>query len=307
MGTPHFAVQPLRYLVLNGYEIAAVYTRADRPAGRGRVVASSPVKTAAQEMGLAVRQPATMKGRDVLAELAGLKPDAIVVCAYGQILPRSVLDLPACGGINVHPSLLPRHRGAAPIPAAILAGDDFTGVSIMLMDEGMDTGPVLAQAQIAIASHDTAGSLGDKLSSLSAMLLLETLTAWSRREIRPRPQDGARATYSRPLTKEQGEIDWRWPALEISRRVRAFHPWPGCYTKWGGKQLKISAARPVPGSGPCTPGTVLALGGPAGAPGICTGDGVLGIGEVQLEGKRVVTGADFLRGQRNFVGAVLPD
>ncbi len=306
MGTPEFAVPSLEHLILNQYQVVAVYTQPDKTAGRRRSLASSPVKRSAINWKLPVMQPASLRGGEVVAQLAGLHPDVIVVAAFGQILPQSVLDIPAYGCINIHPSLLPKFRGASPVAAAILAGDEFTGVSIMLMDRGLDTGPVLARAQIPISAYDTTGSLTGKLSLIAAQLLLEVLTFWSRGELTPQPQNEAEATYSTVLSKKGGEIDWHLSAVEIWRRVRAFHPWPGCYTTWQGRQLKIIEAVPLSGEGTIGVGQVVALNKEGVAFGINTGDGVLGILRVQLEGKRVMFAAEFLRGQRQFIGAVLP-
>ena len=247
MGTPEFAVACVEHLILNQYQVVAVYTQPDKLAGRGRSLVSSPVKRAAQTWKLPVMQPVSLKGVEVVAQLASFHPDVIVVAAFGQILPRSVLDIPHYGCINVHPSLLPRFRGASPVAAAILAGEELTGVSIMLMDTGLDTGPILARAQIPISGKDTTGSLTAKLSQIAARLLQEVLVCWARGEITPQAQDEAEASYSGSITKEEGEIDWHLPAMDIWRRVRAFHPWPGCYTRWQGRQLKIIEAVPLPG------------------------------------------------------------
>jgi methionyl-tRNA formyltransferase len=305
MGTPEFAVLPLESLTNNGYEIIAVYTQPDKAAGRGRVMEESVVKKAALRLNLNVLQPANLKSAEVRIHLAGLKPDAIVVAAFGQILPQSVLEIPPSGCINIHPSLLPKYRGVAPVPAAILNGDEFTGVSIMLMDKGVDTGPLLSRAQIPILPQDTGGSLLGKLSRISAQLLLDTLPRWSGKEIKPQLQNDANATYTKMLTKEAGEIDWKLPAMEIWRRVRAYQPWPGCYTQWRGKQLKIIEAVPLADEGIDKPGSVVAIEESAAAFGIVCGDGILGMLKVQLEGKKVVAAGEFLRGQREFLGTVL--
>jgi len=310
MGTPEFAVHPLESLVINQYEVVAVYTQPDKPAGRGRAMVSSPLKGVALDYELPVVQPAGFKGPEVVAQLADLHPDVIIVAAYGHILPKAVLDIPTYGCINIHPSLLPKYRGVSPVAAAILAGDEFTGVSIMLMDEGVDTGPVLARAQIPISVRDTTGSLTARLSVIAAQLLLEVLTCRSGDGLKPRPQDEDGATYSGPISREEGEVDWSLSAVEIWRRVRAFQPWPGCYTRWRGKQLKIIEAVPMPGEGALETGRVIALNPEverSEAPfGICTGDGILGVLRVQLEGKRAMSAAEFLRGQRQFIGAILP-
>lgn len=306
MGTPEFAVPSLEHLILNNYEVVAVYTQPDRPAGRGRAVVSSLVKEAALRWQLPVVQPDSLKSAAAVSQLADFRPDAIVVAALGQILPQSVLDVPAYGCINVHPSLLPKFRGASPVAAAILSGDEFTGVSIMLLDAGMDTGPVLVRAAVPVSTWDDTGSLTGKLSLVAAHLLQEALTSWLRHEIIPRPQNEAEATYTAQIAKEAGEIDWHLSATEIWRRVRAYYPWPGCYTTWLGKQLKIIEAVPLSEKGVFEAGRVVALPGHGAVPGIGTGDGVLRVLKVQLEGKRAMPAAEFLRGQRDFIGAVLP-
>jgi len=309
MGTPEFAVPSLEQLILSEYQVVAVYTQPDKAAGRGRSPGSSPVKRTAISWNLPVVQPVSFKEAEVVAQLASFQPDVIVVAAFGQILPKSVLDIPAYGCINIHPSLLPEFRGASPVAAAILAGREFTGVSIMVMDKGLDTGPILARAQISISAGDTAGSLTAKLSLLAARLLLEVLPCWLRGELSPRPQDEAEATYSRILSKQEGEIDWQLSAVDIWRRVRAFHPWPGCYTRWQGKKLEIIEAVALPGpshSGRIEVGQVVALNKEGAVLGVNTGHGILGILRIQLEGKRAMSAAEFLRGQRQFIGAILP-
>lgn len=308
MGTPEFAVPSLKGLVLDGHQVVAVYTRPDRPAGRGRRLAVSPVKKAAAALNLPVVQPVNFKEAATVAELGQFCPDVIVVAAYGRILPTPVLNTPRYGSLNLHPSLLPRHRGASPVVAAILNGDEFSGVTIMLMDAGLDTGPVLARVQIPIADWDTTGSLTTRLSLVAAHLLGEVLTTWPRGEISPQPQDEAAASFSGIVTKADGEIDWGQPAPVIWRQVRALQPWPGGYTWWRGKMLKIIEVRPRPHSKKAKIGEVLALpsSGEGAAFAIATGDGILGVIKVQLEGKRVMSSAEFLRGQRQFIGAVLP-
>ena len=308
MGTPEFAVPCLERLILNHYQVVAVYTQPDKPAGRGCSLVSSPVKRAALNWNLPVVQPVSLNGAEAVAQLAEFHPDVIVVAAFGQILPPSVLDIPSYQCINIHPSLLPRFRGASPVAAAILAGDEFTGVSIMLMDRGLDTGPVLARAQIPISPQDTTGSLAAKLSQIAAGLLQEVLVHWTKGELSPQPQNEAEATYCSSIAKAAGEIDWHLSALDIWRRVRAFQPWPGCYTRWRGRQLKIIEAVPLPGETRLEAGRVVAL-TPAkeGAVfGIYTGDGILGVLRVQAEGKQAMSAAEFLRGQKQFIGEILP-
>ena len=308
MGTPEFGIPPLEHLLLNQHEVVAVYTPPDKPAGRGRSLVSPPVKKAAVSLNLPVVQPDSLKPAGVLAKLADFHPDAIVVAAFGQLLPSAVLDLPRYGCLNIHPSLLPKYRGASPVAAAILAGDEFTGVSVMLMDRGLDTGPILSRAQIGISADDTTGTLTTKLSLIGARLLQEVLVYWPGGELTPQPQNEAQATYSSPIAKGEGEIDWHLSAVEIWRRVRAFQPWPGCYTRWRGRQLKIIEAMPLYGVGALEDGRVVVLPpelGKKAAVGVGTGDGVLGMLAVQPEGKRAMSAAEFLRGQRQFVGEIL--
>jgi len=304
MGTPAFAVPTLERLLQSEHEVVAVYTQPDMPSGRGRQLTPSPVKQVALEHGLTVLQPPRLRTPSQVEQLASLRPDVIVVAAFGQILPQKVLDIPPFGCLNVHPSLLPRHRGASPIASAILAGDEYTGVTIMLLDAGMDSGLILAQRRVAIEPEDTTGTLATKLAQVGAELLIETLDLWLNRQLVPQPQDETKATYSQPVAKEEGEIDWQLPGGEIWRRVRAFQPWPGCYTRWQGKILKILEARPAPGKG--EPGRVVSLEGKGFVVGVYTGDGVLGLLRLQMEGKRAMTAAEFVRGQRGFIGAVLP-
>lgn len=306
IGTPDFAVPPLEQLCRDGAGIAAVYTQPDRPAGRGRQPVPPPVKRAALDLGLPVYQPESFKDKEVVDGLARLQPEAIVVAAFGQLLPRAVLGIPPYGCLNLHPSLLPRYRGASPVASAILAGDAFTGVSIMLLDEGMDTGPVLARAQVPVSPADTTGTLTAKLARQAAALLGDVLVRHLRGQTVPRPQDGAAATYCGTISKEDGRIDWQRPAPELWRQVRAFQPWPGSYTEWAGRQLRIIEALPLPEAASPGAGQVIALDGKTGADvGVGCGEGVLGVTRLQLEGKKAVTAAEFVRGRRDFVGAVL--
>jgi len=304
MGTPEFAVPALVRLAANNYDIKAVYAQPDKTAGRGQAMAAGPVKKAAVELNLPVFQPENFKSAEAIAQLKMLQPDAVIVAAYGVILPPAVLAIPPLGCLNLHPSLLPKYRGVAPVPAAILNGDAFTGVSVMLLDKGVDTGPILAQAAVPVTETDTAGLLTEKLAGIGAQLMLDVLPRLARNEITPRLQDKTAATYTRMLAKTDGEIDWRKPAREIARQVRAYQPWPGSYTRWQGKQLKIITAAVAAGQG--VPGKVTAL--PAtGGVGIATPDGILVVEQLQLEGKKVMSAAEFSRGQRQFVDAVLPN
>ncbi len=302
MGTPEFAVPSLRALA-ERYEVALVVTQPDRPAGRSRALRPPPVKAAAQVLGLRVYQPDSLRGSEALTALREAQPAAIVVAAYGEILRRNVLELPPRGCVNVHASLLPRHRGAGPIAAAILAGDAVAGVTIMLMDAGMDTGPMLAQAELPIGPGDTTGTLTARLAELGARALMETLPRWLAGTIEPQPQDGAQATYAPRITKQDGLIDWAEPAEVIERQVRGFDPWPGAYTYWQGRRLRIARAEVLRAwCGPEEPGTVLET---AEGPAVAAGSGALVLRELQVEGRCCVGCTDFLRGQRGFIGSVL--
>lgn len=306
MGSPEFAVLPLEHLVRSHGRVVAVYTQPDRPVGRGRALGPPAVKRAAAALGLPVVQPASLKEPETVAELRAFQPDVIVVAAFGQILPESVLAIPRHGCLNIHPSLLPRFRGASPVAAAILAGDEFTGVSIMLLDEGLDTGPLLARAQVPISGRDTTDTLTAKLSRIGAQLLLEVLPRWLGGELSPQPQEEALASYCRPIAKEAGEIDWKLAAASLWRQIRAYSPWPGSFSRWQGRRLKIIEAVPLPGEVEGRVGQVVALSGEGEAAfGVVTGEGVLGILKLQLAGKRMVGAAEFLQGQRGFIGAQL--
>jgi len=315
MGTPSFAVPSLRRLVADGYQIATVYTQPDQPAGRGRRLKPPTIKLAAQELALPVRQPPTLRDPQVLADLASLRPQVIVAVAYGQILRQEVLEIPPRGVLNVHPSLLPRHRGASPIPTTILAGDEKTGVTIMLIDQGMDTGPILAQRPLSVEPTDTTGSLTEKLSHLAADLLAETLPRWLRGDSQPRLQDHSQATKAPLLCKEHGAIDWSLPATRIWRQVRAYNPWPGAYTTLDGDLLHIWQAWPLEDDSGRQPGTVVPLTEeqrrrlPPGADretfAVQTGSGLLAVLLVQRAGRRALPPSDFLRGVRGIFGRVL--
>jgi methionyl-tRNA formyltransferase len=306
VGTPDFAVPSLRRLAIDGHDIAAVITQPDRAAGRGRQTRAPPVKLTAEEIGLPVLQPTTLRDPEAVQQVAALKPEVIVAVAYGQILRQSFLDIAPRGVLNLHPSLLPKYRGASPIPAAILAGDEVTGVTIIVMDAGMDSGPVLAQETHPVSPQDTAGSLSERLSQAGAELLSATLPRWLAGEIAPEPQDGSLATTTRLLKKEDGLIDWSQPAIEIWRQVRAYNPWPGAYTAIDGEMLHIWQAWPLSEGTGETPGTLVALsteqvravpkdvGPPAFA--VQAGEGLLAPIEVQREGRKRLPADAFLRG-----------
>jgi len=304
MGTPAFAVPALQRLIdMPDAEVVAVVTQPDRPVGRGRRVQISPVKELALEHGLPVLQPPSLRVPEAVAELTVYRPDVVVVAAFGQILRPAVLDLPPLGCLNVHASLLPRWRGAAPIAAALLAGDAETGVTIMRLDAGMDTGPILAQAAVPIRDEDTAIELGGRLAEQGADLLAKLLPRWARGEIQARPQPAEGVTYAPQVRKEDGRADWTLPAVALWRRWRAYQPWPGLYTDCQGRNLKLVRVRPLSTwREDAPPGQVIsAREGIA----VVTGEGALVLEEVQLAGKRAMSTADFCCGQRDFVGSLL--
>jgi methionyl-tRNA formyltransferase len=305
MGSPQIAVPALEQLAAGNYNLVAVYTQPDRPAGRGMALAVSPVKAAAMRLGLKVFQPENFKQPSTLEELAQLKPDIIAVCAFGQILTQALLDIPPYQCVNVHYSLLPRHRGAAPVMATLLAGDAYAGVTVQLVRRKLDTGPLLAAAAIPVTKQDTTGSISEKLSVIGAQLLDEALTGWLRGEIKPIEQDENKATYFGQINKEEGIIDWSKPAEEIWRSIKAFQPWPGAYTSWKGKQLKINQAEIVDREEDKAPGTVIALPGQKHGVGVVTGKGVLRILNLQYEGKKAMDAGVFVHGQQNFMGVKL--
>jgi len=305
MGTPQFAVTILESLLQSSCQVLAAYTQPDKPVGRGRPVVFPPVKKLALERQIPVIQPETFKSSEVVEKLANFQPELIIVAAFGAILPPEVLSLPKFACLNVHPSLLPRHRGPSPVANSILCGDELTGVTIMLMDAGMDTGPILAQEKVEISSMNTTGSLSSKLAEVGAKLLLETLPKWLGGELRPQAQDESQATYSKLITSKDAEIDWHLPAVELWRKVRAYNPWPSSYTWCQGKRLKIHRAIPCGGGvAEGEAGEVIALAEPPGV-GVVTGDGILGLCQVQLEGKREMSVDDFVRGKRDFIGCIL--
>jgi methionyl-tRNA formyltransferase len=299
MGTPDFAVPVLKSLI-DRYSVIAVVTQPDRPAGRGRDVQMSPVKRAALEAGIPVLQPEKIRRPEAIEALRAYQADVAIVAAFGQILPQTVLDLPRHGSINIHASLLPRWRGAAPIQAAIRAGDSHTGVTIMQMDAGLDTGPMLAWRAIPIASDETGQSLHDKLAALGAELLIESLPGILDGSVRPVPQPEEGVTFAPRIEKDEGRIDWTQPAIAIERTVRAFTPWPGTFTHWDGEMLKLLSGRVVPGSGEAGRVSVrdsaLVIG---------TGEGLFAPEMVQIAGRKPTDIAAFVRGYPAFIGARL--
>ncbi len=310
MGTSEFSVPLLLSLLREGYNIKTVYTRQDRAGGRGQKILLSPVKKVSLENALQIRQPASFKEKEEICYLQNLKPDIIIVAAYGLILPKEVLNLPPFGCVNVHPSLLPEHRGPSPIPFTILAGGRESGVSIMLMDEGVDTGPVLKQQSLPIDAEDTAETLTRKLAEMGGSLLLRVLPDWFDGKIKPVPQNNSQATYSKMINKGDGEIYWQSStAAEIWLKVRAFYPWPGCYTRWRGKLLRILKAKMLDIQE--APGKVVEMSPEEGSRkkviGVGTKEGMLGLELIQYEGGRVMALEEFVRGHRDFAGSVLPD
>jgi methionyl-tRNA formyltransferase len=296
-GTPQFAVPALRMLLASGHRIVGVLTQPDRPAGRGQQLRSSPVKLLAAEHGLPVAQPPTLKTSEGRADLERWAPDLLVVVAYGLILPAAVLGLPRLGCLNIHGSLLPRWRGAAPIQRAILAGDAETGVTIMQLDAGLDTGPMLLERRRPIHSHDTAGDLHDALAELGAAALADALEAMVTGRMVARPQPEIGATYAPKIEKAEAKLDWTASAIEIDRRVRAFNPWPMAETSFAGEPLRVLRARIA--DQPATdaaPGTLLGIAEDGLR--VACGDGVLAIRELQRAGKRPVSARDFANAVR---------
>jgi len=299
-GTPEFSVPALEALHAAGHEIVAVYAQPDRPAGRGRTLGIGPVKRRALALGLRVEQPPTLRSEEASALLSSFASDLMVVVAYGLILPQTVLELPRLGCLNIHASLLPRWRGAAPIQRAILAGDVSTGITIMKMDAGLDTGPMLLVRQTDIAPDENGGSLHDRLATLGAEAIVEAVAALAAGDLSPVPQPAEGATYAAKIRKEEAMIDWGGPATGIARQVRAFNPWPVAETRWQGRQLRIweavLAVEPpaVPGSEQCqyAPGQVIDAG-----PGrlvVTTGMGCLEVVRLQLAGRNAMSAAEFL-------------
>jgi len=303
MGTPDFAVPSLKALHKNGYDVSLVVTQPDRPKGRGRKVIPPPVKEAAQSFGYDVIQPVSIKDKDFFDTISGLNPDIVIVVAYGHILPRNILTIPETRVINLHASLLPKYRGSAPIQWAIINGEKETGVTTMLMDEGMDTGDILLTSREKITKDDTSATLHDRLSVLGANLLIKTLKGFENNDINPIVQDHTNATYAPLLKKSDGRINWEKPAEYIASFIRGVTPWPGAFTFQENKRLKIFSAKPISVEVNESPGTVV-----KGFPDelrIATEKGVLSIIEIQgASGKRLLI-KDFLMGNQIPPGTVL--
>jgi methionyl-tRNA formyltransferase len=300
-GTPQFAVPTLEHLIRAGYDVPLVVTQPDRPKGRGGELAAPPVKQAAERLNLRVVQPERIKWNpDFQAELGRIAPRAIIVVGYGRIIPQWMIDLPELGNLNVHASLLPKYRGAAPIQWAIASGELVTGVTTMRIDAGLDTGDILLQAAMPIRASDTALTLGPRLAELGAALLVETLQRLDAGTLKPTPQDHSQATLAPILNKEDGLIDWHRPAIETFNRLRGFQPWPGAYTSFRGKNLQITDARPAHEASKLPPGEIgvvekRTLVG-------CGGESALEVLELQPEGKKRMSASDFVNGYRPSPG-----
>ncbi|KOP64039.1 methionyl-tRNA formyltransferase [Bacillus sp. FJAT-18019] len=307
MGTPAFAVPSLEMLLAEGYSIAAVVTQPDRPQGRKKVLTPTPVKEAALRHGIPVLQPQRLRSPEAVTELAEYKPDLIITAAYGQILPKSVLDMPALGCLNVHGSLLPAYRGGAPIQRSIINGESVTGITLMYMAEGLDTGDMIAQAEVPIQDDDTAGTMFEKLSTVGAELLLRELPRLLQGKVEAEPQEESKATYAPNLTRDDEKIDWSRTSREIYNQIRGLVPYSGGFTLWNGDVFKVWAAA-NPGSAQASlseeqPGTVLKLDDKGIV--VKTGDGTLTLLTVQPSGKKAMDAAQFVRGTSLTVGTVL--
>ena len=296
MGSPEFAVPALKSLV-ERYDVVGVIAQPDKPAGRGRLLTPPPVKILAEDLGLTVFQPARLRSPEAFAQLAVWRPDVIVVAAYGQILKQEVLELPKFGCLNIHASLLPRWRGASPIQASILHGDEKSGITIMCIEAGLDTGPILAQCETAILGDDTAQSLSTRLAELGASLLMNVLPNYLDGKLAAQAQDDTLATYAPMVKKEEGELDFNLSGIELERQVRAFDPWPGTYMSWDGGLLKVHRVRYVAATKtqPGQRGKVGKL------PAVAASDGWLVFEEVQPSGKKMMPGDVFLNGARQWL------
>ncbi len=301
MGTPGFAAPSLKALIESEDEVVALVAQPDKPSGRGLKPSPPPTSVIAEEHGIPVLQPPGIRTDEFLKALSKLSPDLICVAAYGKILPKTVLELPRFGCLNVHASLLPKYRGAAPVNWAIARGESVTGITIMRMDEGMDTGDILLTREIPIDDDDTGETLSEKLSQAGAELLLQAIGELKKGGLRPLKQDGSTATYAPMLKKEDGRIDWRKPAREIRNQVRGMQPWPGAFTSFNGKLIKVYKAAVAEGEG--KPGVVINA--PQGVIRVMTGEGALDILELQLEGGKRLDAKTFLSGRKIEPGVVL--
>jgi methionyl-tRNA formyltransferase len=305
MGSPAFALPTLRRLIESEHEVAGVVTQPDRPAGRRRALRPPPAKELALAHGLPVLQPEHVNAPEALDALRALAPDVIVIAAYGQILKQPLLDIPKRGALNVHASLLPKYRGAAPVAAAILAGERETGVTIMEVVLALDAGPMVAQRSTAIDPHDTTGTLAEKLAAIGGDLLVEVLAAWASGHLAAQPQEASLSTYAAQITRDDASIDWSLPAEEVWLRVRAYNPWPVATTAVDGEPLRILEAWPLDDEPADAPGTVVALPADSRVPGaafaVRCGRGVLAVVRAQRPGKRPLSGEELLRGYRGLI------
>lgn len=304
MGTPDFSVPTLEALVASEHEVVGVVTQPDKPKGRGKEIHMSPVKECALQHNIPVYQPVRARDEAFVDEMRALNPDVMVVIAFGQILPKSLLELPKYGCVNIHASLLPKYRGAAPIQWAVINGDEETGITTMMMDVEMDTGDMLEKTVVKLDPEETGGSLFDRLSLLGGDLILSTLSKLEKGEITPVPQDHEKATYVKKISKSMGDIDWNMDAVSIERLVRGLNPWPSAFTRWNGKMLKIWEAKVLPDPDvklPC--GSVISASDEGLK--IQTGAGVLCVTSLQLEGKKRMDTAAFLRGYQVAAGSMM--
>jgi len=299
MGSAEFST-PVLTLLAQQYHIAGVVTQPDRHAGRGRKLTSPPIKELATSLEIPIIQPESIKQENALKEMISWKPDLIVVAAYGKILRDNILTLPRFGCLNVHASLLPRWRGASPVEAAIECGDEYTGVTIMIMDRGLDTGPILTSVKVRITTDETSSSLSNKLSTIGAKLLVDTIPLYINKEIIPIPQDEQEATYAPMINKSDGELNFSLPAVQLERKIRAYTPWPGTFTIWNNTILKIHQATVVsdiPNDVTPNPGERIIY---EGKPAIITGEGLLVIERIQQAGRKQIQGTEFIRGINNW-------
>ena len=307
MGTPQYSANVLHTLVKQSPgHVVAVVTPPDRRSGRGRRVEACPVKQAAQQLHLPILQPASLRHEDAISQIRAVAPDMIIVVAYGLILPQALLDIPQYGCLNLHPSLLPKHRGPSPVVSSIKEGDTSTGISLMLLDPGMDTGPVIGQEALPINTTDTAHTLTVRLFERGADLLIRSITPWIENTITPQDQNDTQATTTKKITREDGLADWTLDPLVLDRYRRAFTPWPGLYSHWDGKLIKFletsydtSIRFTIP------PGSVLKLSSSNQGIGVVSGNGILELNTLQLEGKSAISGADFLKGYPSIEHAIL--
>ncbi len=310
MGTRDIAEHVLGALLEAGrpdWQIVASFTQPDRPLGRSATLQPPPVKLLAQRAGVLVYQPESLRSPEVVHDLQRLSPDVGLVASYAQLLPRRVLAIPPAGWLNVHPSLLPRHRGPSPVTSAILAGDIETGVTIIKLVKAMDAGPIVDQVRTTIGPNESAGALTERLGSLGAERTVAVLDDWVAGKLVAVLQDDSAATYSTRLTREDGRLDWSRPAEELVRRVRAFHPWPGTFTTWEGRRLVVLSAAPIRQESGTAPGTVTGLFDSGSGPVIlvATGQGELAVSDLQIEGRRPLSATEFVRGQPALIGSVL--